>query len=1017
MSISVDNLRKQVGKWSLGSDKMLLKLLQDLDTSMQTQIRTLENDMQGLEQETNSLNYQLQNCFNSLMMLSSEQFIENRVYDEEEETGMKDTTDQKAPEESLVTKFTNSLANGLKALDFYAVPEEDEESDEEDESSSDSESGGEGKEKPEKKKKEKHVCTDIWNDRPLPYVIGTRAFLEDGPQVGLDIPDEGVSAPDSDSDGSEVSMAFSSSSSSSGSSSSSSSSDSDSDSDSSGSSDSNAAPRPPRQSRPRPAASDSDSGSDSDWARPVGRGGNSAPPGPPGPPGQSVGDSDSLFGDDGDDKASEGSAKHKKKRSHSRAEPEQDDDAGASMFAAPAEDDLFSGFGPGASSNKSKAAGLFSFAGGGGGGGMFADIDEDDGFGAPAFGETKKSGGGMFDDILGDDDDGGDLFADFGEPASTVPSTTDMFDDEPEPTFSAQPQASSGGGGLFDDLDDESAQPAAASRPTGKAAKPVRGLFDDSDDEPAAAPQKPKPKPAGSAISSSLFDDSGSDDGFSAPKPAPAKKAPKPSGSLFSASGDSDDDFLSAAPASSKAKPKPAGGGLFDDGSDDDLDFSKPVSAKKKPVIIKAAKPAIRPASSLFDDGSDDDILSAPSATTSKKAGGGLFDDSDDDDTSFAAPVKPKPTAQSAEAASSAGGGLFGDDDDAGGLFGSSAPVTKTQSTPASVGPQKPFGGVSMFGGGDPLAALGKKKAETKVKASRSALFGDSSDDDSSLGPAPAAPKPQPVAQAANASRGLFGDDDEDGDAPASTTQPSAGPKKPFGGVSMFGGGDPLAALGKKKAETKVEASRSALFGDSSDDDSSLGTAPAAPKPQPVAQAAKAVPSGGLFGDDDEDGVTPATTTQPSAGPKKPFGGVSMFGGDPLAALGKKNAVKAKSPAKPKASSLFADDSDEDSLLVGKPKPVAQAAKPVSSAGLFGDDDDSGGLFGATTAARPTAQPAPGPTASASTGTKKPFGGVSMFGGGDPLAALGKKTANKTASSSPAQQSTPGLMSFVLFWA
>jgi len=149
---SIDQLRKEVGKWSLGSDKLLLKHLQELDANMHAQIKALESDMQNLTTETEQVHYTIQNCFNSLMMLSSTQFIENRVYDDEEGTSTKAPDKKEEPEESLVVKFTASLAEGMKALDSYAPPVvESDEEDEKEKEKADSDSETDTKEKKRRK--------------------------------------------------------------------------------------------------------------------------------------------------------------------------------------------------------------------------------------------------------------------------------------------------------------------------------------------------------------------------------------------------------------------------------------------------------------------------------------------------------------------------------------------------------------------------------------------------------------------------------------------------------------------------------------------------------------------------------------------------------------------------------------------------------------------------------------------------------------------------------------------------
>ena len=91
-------------------------------------------------------------------MLNQTQFIENRVYDDEEE----DEPVKAAPpatnsEEDMVQKFKNALSKGLGALSSYTPPAiSSDMGDDPDEAAA-------------------SAPNDYYNKKPLPFVIATRA--------------------------------------------------------------------------------------------------------------------------------------------------------------------------------------------------------------------------------------------------------------------------------------------------------------------------------------------------------------------------------------------------------------------------------------------------------------------------------------------------------------------------------------------------------------------------------------------------------------------------------------------------------------------------------------------------------------------------------------------------------------------------------------------------------------------------------------------------------------------------
>jgi hypothetical protein len=94
----MEELRREVGSWNLGSDKkvrahrhclfqrlqvfvwslaQLLQYLQLLSSDITAKTKAVQNDLDDLYFESNAADLRLHNTFNQLLMLSNSQFIEN----------------------------------------------------------------------------------------------------------------------------------------------------------------------------------------------------------------------------------------------------------------------------------------------------------------------------------------------------------------------------------------------------------------------------------------------------------------------------------------------------------------------------------------------------------------------------------------------------------------------------------------------------------------------------------------------------------------------------------------------------------------------------------------------------------------------------------------------------------------------------------------------------------------------------------------------------------------------------
>ncbi|XP_011927672.1 PREDICTED: WASH complex subunit FAM21A-like [Cercocebus atys] len=140
---SVEEIRRSSQSWSLAADAGLLQFLQEFSQQTISRTHEIKKQVDGLIRETKATDCRLHNVFNDFLMLSNTQFIENRVYDEEVEEPVLKAEAEKT-EQVLVVCFQ------LKHLIVYSF----------------------------------HDVQDLYIDRPLPYLIGSKPFMEQE-DVGL----------------------------------------------------------------------------------------------------------------------------------------------------------------------------------------------------------------------------------------------------------------------------------------------------------------------------------------------------------------------------------------------------------------------------------------------------------------------------------------------------------------------------------------------------------------------------------------------------------------------------------------------------------------------------------------------------------------------------------------------------------------------------------------------------------------------------------------------------------------
>ncbi|XP_007936815.1 WASH complex subunit 2A-like [Orycteropus afer afer] len=178
---SVEEIRRSSQNWSLAADAGLLQFLQEFSQQTISRTHEIKKQMDGLIRETKATDCRLHNVFNDFLMLSNTQFIENRVYDEEVEEPVLKTEPEKAEQEKtreqkevdLIPKVQEAVNYGLQVLDsaFEQL---------------DIKAGNSDSEEEDANERLELILEpkDLYIDRPLPYLIGSKLFMEQE-DVGL----------------------------------------------------------------------------------------------------------------------------------------------------------------------------------------------------------------------------------------------------------------------------------------------------------------------------------------------------------------------------------------------------------------------------------------------------------------------------------------------------------------------------------------------------------------------------------------------------------------------------------------------------------------------------------------------------------------------------------------------------------------------------------------------------------------------------------------------------------------
>ncbi|XP_010852761.1 PREDICTED: WASH complex subunit FAM21A isoform X7 [Bison bison bison] len=178
---SVEEIRRSSQSWSLAADAGLLQFLQEFSQQTISRTHEIKKQVDGLIRETKATDCRLHNVFNEFLMLSNTQFIENRVYDEEvEEPVLRTEAEQPEQEKTreqkevdLIPKVQEAVNYGLQVLDsaFEQL---------------DIKAGNSDSEEDDANERLELILEpkDLYIDRPLPYLIGSKLFMEQE-DVGL----------------------------------------------------------------------------------------------------------------------------------------------------------------------------------------------------------------------------------------------------------------------------------------------------------------------------------------------------------------------------------------------------------------------------------------------------------------------------------------------------------------------------------------------------------------------------------------------------------------------------------------------------------------------------------------------------------------------------------------------------------------------------------------------------------------------------------------------------------------
>ncbi|XP_037923820.1 WASH complex subunit 2 isoform X2 [Hermetia illucens] len=190
-----DEFRQKASSWSLEGDAKLLEFMQNISAELERRATKTTNSIHRLGLDVDWTNVALGNVTNQLAALQHSQFVENRVYEDDEtianesEVPVSDESEAKTKNDPIET-LTKLLHKSMSVLErhYEKVSIDIEDSDEEDDSA----------------KSVIYRPKDPCDARPLPYIIGSKEWIEKW-HVGLCDSDEDYSEDEKEEEFSESS--------------------------------------------------------------------------------------------------------------------------------------------------------------------------------------------------------------------------------------------------------------------------------------------------------------------------------------------------------------------------------------------------------------------------------------------------------------------------------------------------------------------------------------------------------------------------------------------------------------------------------------------------------------------------------------------------------------------------------------------------------------------------------------------------------------------------------------------
>ncbi|KAM7315784.1 WASH complex subunit 2 [Ixodes scapularis] len=178
--LSTEDMRNRASNWSLADDSQLLAYLECVSRNITSRSYEIQKELDSLIHETRVSGVKVNNVINDFNHLSSLQFIENRVYDEEAREPEKAQSEAQAEskeqqEAELVRRMRDAFQHGVQvvrsSLEFVDLNQEGD-------SDEDSEDEGAPPAEPLFRSRDPYL------HRALPLLIGSQAFVQDD-RVGL----------------------------------------------------------------------------------------------------------------------------------------------------------------------------------------------------------------------------------------------------------------------------------------------------------------------------------------------------------------------------------------------------------------------------------------------------------------------------------------------------------------------------------------------------------------------------------------------------------------------------------------------------------------------------------------------------------------------------------------------------------------------------------------------------------------------------------------------------------------